>query len=151
MWPSHLPVEVFFYCFSPSLRKHDVKDQILSSLGNVNGRLINFAESFWSRKQSTRWRFGRQLCCISPLHDLQNLAIKLILLRLINRPLLGRRVPGWNFIYESQVIQHLVGKYLKAESCRERYLLCASAPLPDKMWASGLTTQSAQRLVVPPG
>lgn len=46
----------------------------LSSLGNVNGRLRNCAEPFWARTQSTRWRFGRQLCYISPLHVLQNLA-----------------------------------------------------------------------------
>ena len=151
MWPSHLPVEVFFYCFSPSLRKHDVKDQILSSLGNVNDRLINFAESFWSRKQSTRWRFGRQLCCISPLHDLQNLAIKLILQPTHKQAFAGPEstrvelhlwVPGHTASRR---------KVPKAKSCRERYLLCASAPLPDKMWAGGLTTQSAQRLVVPPG
>ena len=38
--------------------------------------------------------------------------IGLYVIRLVCKPWLGRRLPGRNFIYESQIMQHLIEKYL---------------------------------------
>ena len=78
--------------------------------------------------------------------------IGLYIIRLVCKPWLGRRLPGRNFIYESQIMQHLIEKYLwsRVMSGKVHVLVLRKRTTPRQnvshtFW--GLTTQPAPRLV----
>ena len=81
-----------------------------------------------------------------------NVPIGLYVIRLVCKPWLGRRLPGRNFIYESQIMQHLLEKYLwsRVVSGKVHVLVLCKLTTPRQnvshtFW--GLTTQPAPRLV----
>ena len=78
--------------------------------------------------------------------------IGLYVIRLVCKPWLGQRLPGRNFIYESQIMQHLIEKYLQSRvvSGKVHTLVLCKRTTPRQnvshtFW--GLATQPAPRLV----
>ena len=65
-----------------------------------------------------------------------HLPLGLYIIRLVYGPWLGRRVPGWNSPMSPRSCNISFKSTFKAESYRESYLLCASAPHPNKMRAT---------------